>query len=148
MKAALAVILLAACIVRVTEPGYAVGGQPAFHAGSPEAYWIWHDAGGWHLRTTTMAARHRFHGAVYPAAGGVLSDVRPVGLEWGDRIRMGARGIEFDFETHGFEDGFDWRVSSGCNQFDIFIDGKPHPHKVHLGAGAMHPRGIPFESCR
>jgi hypothetical protein len=153
--AAVVCIVLAGCVVRARPVVVAAAhgpepispGRPAFHSGSPEAYWVWHDEGGWHLRTTTAGARHRFHGWVEPI-GGRVEDFRPTRLEWGDRVRVAARGIEFDFETAGAEDGFDWRVSSGCSRFELFIDGAAHPGKIHLGGAASHPHHTPFERCR
>jgi len=142
--AILLVAVLLACgggVVRISP------GRPAFAAGSRESYWIWHDEGRWHLRTTTAARLHRFHGWVEPMDGRI-TDVRATRLEWGDRIRAVPRGIEFDFETDGAEDGFDWRVSSGCNRFFLEVDGAPSPDHVHLGGAGHVPVEMPFARCR
>src|SRR5262249_34699580 len=122
-------------------------GRPAFHSGSPIGYWIWHDDGGWHLRTTTQRSRHRFHGFVV-AIDGRVEEVRPTRLEWRDRVRIGNRGVEFDFETDGDEDGFDWRVTSGCNKFDLLVDGHYDRRIVHIGGPGYEPKSIPFARCR
>jgi hypothetical protein len=124
-----------------------IAGRPAFEAGSPESYWVWHDEAGWHLRTTTARKPHHFHGWVEPV-GGIITDLHATRTEWGDRIRLVPRGIEFDFETDGGEDGFDWRVSSGCNRFDLRVDGAERPGLVHVGAEGHHPDHIPFARCR
>jgi hypothetical protein len=125
-----------------------IEGRPPFHPGLTESYWIWHDGGGWHLRTTTAVAQHRFQGVIYAANGGAITNLAPTRVEWGDRIRVGVNGIEFDFETMGGSDGFDWRVSSGCNTFDLMIDGVRRPGLTHVGAEGYNPGGVPFSRCR
>jgi hypothetical protein len=139
-------LALAGCATARPPPEIAPG-RPLFAPGAPEAYWIWHDQGGWHLRTTTAGMPHRFHGLVVPLRGTIV-DVRPTRLEWQDRIRMGPRGIEFDFVTQGGEDGFDWHVSSGCNRFETFVDGAARPGLVHLGGVGNRPHHVPFDRCR
>jgi hypothetical protein len=121
-------------------------GRPAFSAGDPENYWVWHDGGGWHLRTTTASHSHRFHGWV-EAVDGRITEVRATRLEWNDRVRAVPRGIEFDFVTDGNEDGFDWRVSSGCNRFHLQIDGVERPDRVHIGGASHIPSEMPFARC-
>ncbi len=121
-------------------------GAPVYAPGAPEAYWVWHDAAGWHLRTTTAGQPHRFQGVVLPFGGEIL-EVRPLRAESRERIRTGAGGITFDLVTEGGEDGFDWRVSSGCNRFELYVDGAPRPGLVHVGAAAHHPRHVLFDRC-
>jgi len=143
----LLVILAGAAGCATARPPEIPPGRPIFGPGAPEAYWVWHDGGGWHLRSTTAGLPHRFHGTIVPL-GGQIADARPIRLESSDRIRIGAGGITFDFVTQGGEDGFDWHVSSGCNRFEIFIDGAARPHHVHLGGPATAPRHVPFDRCR
>jgi len=122
------------------------GGRPAFGPGASEAYWIWRDAHGWHLRTTSAGTPHRFHGAIVPLDG-EIADVRPTRLERDDRIKMGQHEIRFAFVTQGGADGFDWHVTSGCTRFKIFIDGAARPDLVHLGGFANRPQHVPFARC-
>ncbi len=155
MKRHLWIALLASlcgCVVNVPTPPVPPeripeGRPPEYRPGLPESYWVWHDGGGWHLRATTAGKLHRFHGFVEPA-GGAITDVRPTRLEWNDRIRVMPRGIEFDFEAAGGDDGFDFHVSSGCARFFLYIDGGTHPQNVFIGAMQHHPHHIPFERCR
>jgi hypothetical protein len=141
---AVALMALAGCATHVAP---IAPGRPAFHSGSPVGYWVWHDDGGWHLRTTTHRSRHRFHGWI-TAIDGRVDEVRPTRLEWRDRVHVGQRGVEFDFETDGDEDGFDWRVTSGCNRFELLVDGRADRRVVHLGGPGYEPKGVPFSRCR
>lgn len=147
---AAAALALAGCVVRVPPPRgeRIVEGRPGgYRPGVPESYWTWHDAGGWHVRVTTAGLPHRFHGWVEPA-GGVITDLRPTRIEWNDRIRMAPRGVEFDFQAAGGDDGFDFHVSSGCARFFLYMDGVGRPGRTFVGAAERHPRRIPFERCR
>ncbi|HUK65681.1 MAG TPA: hypothetical protein VLV17_02550 [Anaeromyxobacteraceae bacterium] len=146
LKAYLPFMVLVAACATARPPPQIGPGRPVFAPGATEAYWIWHDQGGWHLRTTTAGAAHRFHGSVV-ALGGEMADVRPKRIEWKDRIRMSPSAISFDFVTQGGEEGFDWRVSSGCNRFEIFVDGTARPGLVRLGGAAVPPRHVPFDRC-
>ncbi|HUL61356.1 MAG TPA: hypothetical protein VLU43_18910 [Anaeromyxobacteraceae bacterium] len=136
----------AGCVTARRPPQIAPG-RPIFGPGAPEAYWIWHDGGGWHLRSTTAGMPHRFHGTILPL-GGEITDARPIRPDLPDRVRVGPGGITFDLVTQGGEDGFDWHVSSGCNRFEIFIDGAARPGHVRLGGPSNSPQHVPFDRCR
>jgi hypothetical protein len=120
-------------------------GQPAFGPGSPMAYWIWADPSGiWHLRVTTARAPHTFHGAV-TVEGGTLAGVRTTRPDWGDLVRLsGRRQIQFRFMTQGGMDGFDFRATSPVVRFDLYIDGRPMPRSVFVGAAMARPAASPF----
>jgi hypothetical protein len=121
-------------------------GRPEFTAGEPEGYWIWQDRAGWHLRTTSDMPHH-FHGNV-ETVDGIMSDFRPVGPIPPTSLAAGTRRIEFDWNGRGGEVGFDWRVSSGCNRFEIYIDGTTRPLRVFLGGPGDSPYRVPFALCR
>lgn len=122
-------------------------GRPAFAAREAASYWIWHDRDGWHLRVTTAGARRQFRGTI-ESSGGAISNFHPTRLEWRDRVAVeGGRVIRFDLMAHGGIDGFDWRTTSGCNFFDLYIDGSPQPTRVFVGAFAANPPFGPFEAC-
>ena len=120
-------------------------GRPAFVSGSPEAYWIWGDSRGWHLRTTSDVPR-RFHGLVESVNGGV-SQVRAVGAAMGG-VSPGKDAIAFDWDSFGGEQGFDWTTSDRCVRFDIYIDDDTRPLRVFLGGGDRTPGRMPFAVCR
>ena len=61
---------------------------------------------------------------------------------------MGPRGVEFDFETDGGIDGFDFRtIGARCVHFALFIDGRGEPDKVNLGFNEARPRHHVFTLC-
>jgi hypothetical protein len=126
-------------------------GRPSgLHPGVVESYWIWHEDHGrwWHVRTSTHSQLHHFTGWVWHDKDR-FTDVKPTRLEWNDRIRYGEKGISWDFQTKGHEDGFSFKTNGAqCVRFHTFIDGKPaHSALVHIGAGGAHPPGNHFKLC-
>jgi predicted small secreted protein len=120
-------------------------GRPTFVAGLPEGYWIWQDGDVWHLRLTSDVRRH-FSGAVENVGVGGISEFRPVGK--GTRgVRNQDGVIAFDLDVEGGEHGFDWKSPSGCNRFDIYIDGDSRPLRVFLGGVESSPNRVPFAIC-
>jgi hypothetical protein len=65
-----------------------------------------------------------------------------------DTVRRTERGIEFSLPTMSGVEGFDWRVTSGCNRFDLRARGQASPGLVRLGGMEEAPSQIPFERCR
>jgi hypothetical protein len=150
---AIARVLLLATLAASSACHYARGigltsrmpaGRPLVSPGG-DAYWIWEDSRGWHLRTTSDVPR-RFRGVVESVDGSV-TQVRPIGAAR-QGVSPGADAIAFDWESSGAEEGFDWRTSDGCARFDIYIDEEPRPLRVFLGAGEKSPERVPFAVCR
>jgi hypothetical protein len=129
--------------------GIAIGQPRALAPGHPEALWVWHDNDGasWHVRSTTHSQRHRFSGRVW-VADGSIANINPSRLEFRDRLRMGPRAVEFDFETDGGIDGFDFQtVGPRCVHFALFVDGRGEPDKVKIGSNGERPRHHVFSLC-
>jgi hypothetical protein len=128
----------------------AADGRPkGLKDGAPEAVWIWHEDHGkfWHVRTTTKKFLHRFTGAVY-GDGGPITELKLTGLEYNDKIKAVQKGIGFDFETKGHEDGFDFKVAGNhCVRFQVKVDGKAEPKLVNIGATDAHPPHWHFKLC-
>lgn len=108
-----------------------------------EAYVVWHDPAGWHLRVRSETA-HRFEGLV------VTGDARSataVGVEPG-AVQAAGDGIAFAIDAGGdaSEAGFDWR-GSGCAEFSLYVDGDARPLRVFAGAFGASPARIPFSLC-
>lgn len=122
-------------------------GRPVFNAGFPASYWIWHDRAGWHLRVTTAGLRRQFSGTVESTTG-FIESFHPASLELRDRVRVERnRLIRFDFWTRGDIDGFDWNTSSMCNNFNLYIDGAPHPERIFVGGFSDIPPSPTFQAC-
>lgn len=118
-----------------------VAGRPLVSPGA-EAYLVWHDAAGWHLRARADVAR-RFHGDIET---GSAERVTPVGGIAGDALVTGGDGIAFSFALEGGEAGFDWR-GDGCQAFALYIDGDERPLRVFAGALGASPAKVPFSLC-
>lgn len=129
--------------------GFGLGRPNDLKPGHPEALWIWHDAkgAGWHVRSTTASRLHRFSGRIWVTPG-TIADVHPTRLEFNDRVRVQEKSIEFDFETQGGMDGFDFRLAGAtCAKFALRVDGKREPGVVRIGSRGAHPHGRVFELC-
>ena len=121
-------------------------GQPqGLKAGVPHRYYVWHDAQGWHLRTTTARERHRFHGEVI-ADDGAIRDMRTYRAEHGDwaQVDQNNRRIFFDLSTDEGLDGFDFLTDSQNVRFRLLMDGKERPELVYVGLTGNNPRTLPF----
>jgi len=129
----------------VGVPDSLPGGRPGFAEGMPEGYWIWQDQQGWHLRITSDVPRH-FHGAVENVGIGRIKQVTPVGLA-AQGVRSENGLIAFDMHVHGGVHGFDWKPASGCNRFELYIDGASRPLRVFLGGAEESPTRVPFAVC-
>jgi len=126
-------------------PGVANGQPPNLKPGAAPAYWVWRDASGvWHLRTTTAKKLHRFHGKITATTGQIV-DVKPVRIEFKDRLVVSPKAVVFSFDTAGHMDGFDFRISDNqCASFNL------HPNagkKILVGASESQPLSQHFTLC-
>jgi hypothetical protein len=121
-----------------TEEGRAVAAvlDPA------EAYVVWHDPAGWHLRVRSNVAR-RFEGVVVAAGA---NGVTAVGVEPA-AVRAAGSGFAFDLvaDAGAGEVGFDWR--GGCAEFSLYVEGETRPLRVFAGPLGANPSHIPFSLC-
>ena len=120
-------------------PNIANGQPPNMKPGAPAAYWIWRDANGWHLRTTTAKTLQRFNGKIWSD----VTEVKPVRLEMKDRLKASTKWVIFAFDTGGHMDGFDFR-SNGCATFNLQQGGNK---KVFIGSGEVQPANNHFTLC-
>jgi hypothetical protein len=123
-------------------------GRPNFKAGDPEAYYIWYDDGGWHLRGTSGTKdKHTFHGVI--RAPGGLSSVKPTREGLMKRIDISGESLRFEFEVgKGMVDGFDWQQTHACFTGEIKLDGKVQPSRVFVGLRSDVVDLVPFYACR
>jgi hypothetical protein len=126
-----------------------VQGQPvSFHAGGPAGYYVWHDASGWHLRTTTPSTEgHAFTGRI--TASEDIKVLRVFKNEKADKVVRTGRSITFRFDTHNHVDGIDFKV--GCAEslrFALSGEGRVWPASgIKLGATGDAPSN-PFAVTR
>src|SRR5215213_7168840 len=83
-------------------------GEPkGFDAGDMTDYAVWHNASGWHLRTTTGGKKHRFHGRIH-VRGGTITQAHSFHLEkqgkLQDHWRLAEKRHELVFDFHTEKD--------------------------------------------
>jgi hypothetical protein len=134
--------LLASCFSRGAVHSYRTeGGRPLADPG-PEAYLVWHDGAGWHLRARSDTA-HRFHGRVEGARVTHLAGLPEEAVRAAEDD-----AIAFSFVADGpGEAGFDWR-GDGCPDLSLYVDGEARPLRVFAGAYGASPPRVPFRICR
>jgi hypothetical protein len=137
---------------RVCDEGHwpaSTQGQPlSFHPGGPAGYYVWHDASGWHLRTTTPTTEgHTFTGRI--TASDDIKILRVFKNEKADNVKLAGRSITFRFDTHNHVDGIDFKV--GCAEtlrFALSAEGRAWPSsRIKLGATGDAPSN-PFTVTR
>lgn len=115
-------------------------GRPEADPGA-DAYLVWRDADGWHLRARSDVPR-RFHGVI---EAGLFVKVRPVGIA-GDGVWREHGRIGFTFLGGPGERGLDWR-GLGCPELSLYMDGDERPLRVFAGATGESPVRMPFSIC-
>jgi hypothetical protein len=130
-------------------PGIADGRPPRLHAGAGMNYWVWATSRtSWHLRSTTARREARFQGRVRVLNGASIARIATTRTEYNDRVRAVGNDVDFDFVTLGNEDGFDLELTgSGCLEFNLRIDGGPHPGMIVLGQAEQGPGAAHFIAC-
>jgi hypothetical protein len=124
----------------------AAEGKPQFKPGDPEAFWVWHDAAGWHMRATTPAKKqHGFHGVIR-AQG--ISELKPTAKSLGGKVRLEGSAIRFEFDLFEGADGFDWKQNEPCVALELKIDKQAKVERIFVGAKAESPSAMPFDACQ
>ncbi len=154
--ATFAVLVLAGVLVAAPQPDKKPHldphGEPkGLVAGHPRSYFVWHDAHGWHLRSTTEKVKHQFKGHI-EVEGGTIEKIHSYKLEktgeladqW--KLDSSKHGVKFDFETDGGIDGINFHVSKDAKsiRFKLLIDGKEQTEHIHIGRAGHHPKDNPF----
>lgn len=126
--------------------GFTFGIPSGLKPGLPDAWWVYQDAAGWHVRTTTDD-RHQMKGRVWVTTG-KLASVKVTVLEKQDAVQSDAHNIDIDFDTNKVMDGVDFLLSdTKCAHFALLVDEKPEPELIHLGANMMTPPRATFVLC-
>jgi hypothetical protein len=120
-----------------TEPG-----RPVATPDPDDAYVVWHDRAGWHLRARSEAG-HLFEGMVEASR---VRRVSPVGVDPA-ALRATDDAVAFSFvpQAGRGEAGFDWQ--GGCAEFSLYVDGDARPMRIFAGAYGASPPRIPFSLC-
>jgi hypothetical protein len=139
--------------------GINVEGRPdRFDARDTGAAYIWHDANGWHLRTTdTARGVHHYSGTIGASPGASFSALRPVRNERDDHVWVtGDNVLHYDLTTYRGIDGFDFRVTACAGdrehealQFSLDYNGREQDlARIKLGDAKQHPPAAPFTVWR
>lgn len=136
------------CLTLSVEASKPAEGMPAFKAGDPEAFFIWHDINGWHLRVTTPKKKwHAFQGVVR-ALGNPITNVKATRPALASKLQTTNKAVFFDFEIFEGIDGFDWNTDERCMTIELRIDKLPQPSRIHVGAKGETPVAMPFDACK
>lgn len=137
--------------------GASVDGAPAgFEAGAVGRTYVWHDAGGWHLRTTDAnPAAHAYTGTIAAATGASFVGVTKVRVDPADALWVDDHKVlHYSFVTHAGIDGIDFHVT-GCADpardtlvFALRKNGAADPALIDLGRHRDHPGTDPFTATR
>lgn len=107
-------------------------------------YYVWHDARGWHLRTTTpQRSPHPFTGTI--VSSGDITVVHQYKDEGRDTVTVNGNRLTFSFVTYNGVDGLDFTV--GCTRavsFSLKASSRlVSPSRIWLGRGGT-ARSNPF----
>lgn len=132
-------------------------GRPdGLDAGDAGAVYVWHDADGWHIRTTDRRpVDHHYTGTIRLApAAASFTAIRTVRDERDDRVTVdGDNVLRYDFHTYASVDGADFRVSCrGVRRelltFHTDFDGHPIADRVRIGDHKQSPPSADFSFVR
>lgn len=106
---------------------------------------VWHDSGGFHLRTTTTGETHTFTGTIH--TNGRFSGVDDRFFKDKDYFHfIDGDTVEFQFTTQGRTVGLDFDVFGGDYMaFEIRMDdNKLSPLQIYVGHDGWHPGDYKF----
>ena len=128
-----------------------VEGQPAHvHARAATGDYLWHDAGGWHLRVTHPTKKRLvFTGRITASSPITFARVRD---ESHDRTALSSDGktLTFRFVNYGGIDGVDFTdACATTTTFALAVNGHRAPlDRLYVGAHSSRPRSNPFTISR
>ncbi len=138
--------------------GINVEGAPNVDPGDDGAAYVWHNASGWHLRTTdALNVAHHYYGTIQVSPDANVMSLQPVKLDPGDKVWLTSdKVIHYDLTTYTGADGFDFTVSSCAGskahealQFAMNYDGfSQDVSRIKLGPNKAHPLFATFSVYR
>jgi hypothetical protein len=143
----------------VGPDGISLEGMPdRFDPGDRGAVYLWHDASGWHLRTTDATpGPHLYTGTIAASAGVRFTYFAPVRLERDDHVWVtGDNVLHYSLKTYRGVDGFNFRVSAcGLDRshetlgFSMDYNGhEDDASRINLGDSKRHPDSATFKVSR
>ena len=136
---------LAASLPAVALARLPAAGKPTFKASDPEAFWLWHDEAGWHLRATTGKAQHGFRGVLRAKGITDVSVTRPTLLT---KVTATGDTLRFDYDLFaGGTEGFDFKSDDKCLSVEMRLDNKPQPDHLHVGSAGTAAAIFPVDVC-
>ena len=109
-------------------------------------YFIWHNDGGWQLRTHNDPSGATYSGRI--RTDGTFRDVSLVRDESTEHLSVGDEGhtLHFRFKTYDQVDGLNFRVEGGSHlRFDLETNGRQTLLRhIFLGDAGRHPHSNPF----
>ena len=140
-----AMVLLGGTLSALAWDG-GVDGSAMIGDNSPTGYYIWHDGGGFHLRSHGPGERHDFVARLH--TDGVFQNVDTVRLDSRDDVRVVDGGHTLVMRVHTFDaiDGVNFTVNGGDRlRFALELDGHSiSTQRIFLGANGVHPPANPF----
>jgi hypothetical protein len=130
------------------QSGPDLEGQPSsLHQGAMASYWVWHDADGYHLRTTTAHDRRVFSGRIEFSGGSGWAKACQLGPN--DELRLTNQGITFHLSNQRNLKGFDFRMdypSQATLSLELDDVGSQRmAEHVFMGSNNAHPNANPFK---
>ena len=144
--AACGALMLASVSAAFAWQGPVADGAPDLNRERPTGYYIWHDDGGFHLRTHGPNARHDFDARL--RTDGTFTDLDVVRAESRDgvEVRDGGHELVIHFNTFDATDGVNFRIADGDRlRFALRLD--DHligTQRIFLGPQGDHPDSNPF----
>lgn len=144
-----ALALMAITSVAVSATTNASLDEEGIPSEKPTGFYLWHDEGGFHLRTHGPDAEHNFMASLQ--TDGLFTDVEGLRNEWGDNVKVLDEGrlLRLSFLTFGDRDGVNFRIRNGTElRVTLWLDGEAmDPKSVFLNATTTmddHPATNPF----
>jgi hypothetical protein len=127
-----------------------VEGDPDQLGRGATGYFIWHDDGGWRLRTHNDPSGVVYSGRI--RTDGTFRDVNLVRDESTEHMSVSDNGhtLNFRFRTFDYVDGLNFRVEGGSHlRFDLETNGhQTLVRHIFIGDAGRHPISNPFTLSR
>jgi hypothetical protein len=129
--------------------GFVFGAPAGLKAGLPDAYYVFLDEKGWHLRTTTAGTIWRTFKGSISITQGRFTQAKRVTKQAVDGYVLTPRKIQFDFKTSVGVDGIDFTLpDERCVRFELSYEGRLDPKVIKVGANAITPPSANFVLCK